>query len=183
MFEVRIAESRDAAAIAAIYRPYVEETAISFEEAAPDAAAIAKRMAALSKTHPFLVGAEAAEVLGYAYASPHRERAAYRWSVDVTVYVGRDGHRRGLGRALYGELLGILRAQGFHAAFAGITLPNAASVGLHEAMGFTRTATYAEVGFKLGAWRDVGWWRLGLNSARGAPEEPILFACLTASRS
>ncbi|MGH6988050.1 MAG: arsinothricin resistance N-acetyltransferase ArsN1 family B [Caulobacteraceae bacterium] len=175
MFEVRIAEPRDASAIAAIYRPYVEETAISFEETAPDAAEMAKRMAALAKTHPFLVGEAAGEVLGYAYASRHRERAAYRWSADVTVYVGRDAQRRGLGRTLYGELLAILRAQGFHAAFAGITLPNGASVGLHEAMGFARIATYAEVGFKLGAWRDVGWWRLGLDE-RTRPAEPIPFA-------
>ena len=96
---------------------------------------------------------------GYAYASPHRERAAYASSCDVAVYVDPAFARQGIGRALYGALLSAMRARGLHAAFAGIALPNAGSIGLHEAMGFTPVGTYREVGWKLGSWRDVGWWQ------------------------
>jgi len=108
-------------------------------------------------------------VLGFAYAGPHGARAAYRWSANVSAYVAGEAHRRGIGRALYAELFGLLRRQGFHALFAGITLPNDKSVGLHEAMGFTHLGTYHEVGFKLGRWRDVGYWRLGLRNADAPP--------------
>jgi phosphinothricin acetyltransferase len=99
------------------------------------------------------------QVIGYAYGSPHRERAAYASSCDVAVYVDPAHARQGLGRALYAALFPLLSARGAHAAFAGIALPNAASVGLHEAMGFTPVGIYREVGWKLGGWRDVGWWQ------------------------
>ena len=177
---VRVASVGDAQDVAAIYAPYVLETAISFEEAPPSPDEMARRVAATLKTYPWLVFDEGEGPLGYAYASPHRDRAAYRWSVDVAVYVAAAGHGRGVGRALYGELLQILVRQGFHAAFAGIALPNPNSIRLHEAMGFVHLGTYLEVGFKHGEWRDVGWWRRPL--AEGPPaSEPTPFASMTAA--
>lgn len=170
MEPVRVATIADAAAVAAIYAPYVLETTISFEEVPPSPAEMAERIAATLKTHPFLVYDAGEGVIGYAHASPHKTRAAYRWSVDVTVYAARDAHRRGVGRALYTALFDILARQGFHAAFAGIALPNDKSVGLHRAMGFEPLGVYQEVGFKHGAWRDVAWWRRPLNDGPPAGE-------------
>lgn len=164
MGTVRVASADDAEAIAAIYAPYVLETAISFEETPPSPEEMADRIRATLAFHPFLVFAEDDVVIGYAYAGAHRAREAYRWSVDVTVYAARGLQRRGIGRALYSVLLAGLKQQGLHSAFAGIALPNAASVGLHEAMGFTPLGVYREVGFKHGAWHDVGWWRLPLGA-------------------
>jgi phosphinothricin acetyltransferase len=176
---IRVASTTDAAAVAAIYAPYVLGTAISFEEDPPAPAEMADRIAGALATHPFLVGELDGRVIGYAYGGPHGARAAYRWSANVSVYVERGLHRRGVGRALYLALFDQLRRQGFHALFAGITLPNAKSVGLHEALGFEHLGTYREVGFKHGAWHDVGYWRLGLRS--GAPTgDPIPFARLGA---
>jgi phosphinothricin acetyltransferase len=174
---VRVAVASDAEAVAAIYAPYVLETVISFEEAPPSAVEMGARMAAALPMYPFLVFEEGDRVLGYAYGSAHLPRAAYRWSANVSVYTAPDQHRRGIGTALYAELIGILRRQGFHALFAGIALPNAGSVGLHEAMGFAHLGTYREVGFKFGRWHDVGYWRLGLTD--GPPTgEPVPFARL-----
>lgn len=172
---VRTARLDDAGAVAAIYAPYVSETPISFEEAPPSRAEMASRIAAVLPTHPFLVFEDDAEILGFAYAGVHLPRAAYRWSANVSVYTALDAHRRGIGRALYTALFDLLRRQGFHALFAGITLPNEASVGLHEAMGFEHLGTYREVGFKLGRWHDVGYWRHAV--AVGPPAgDPIPFA-------
>lgn len=169
---IRFARPEDGSAVAEIYRPYVANTAISFEQMPPSAAEMGERIVATIATCPFLVFEEQGEILGYAYAGPHRARPAYRWSVDVTVYVASRVQRRGIGRRLYGELLDQLSQQGFHAAFAGITLPNASSVGLHEALGFRHLGTYHEVGFKFGRWHDVGWWRRALND--GLPERDPL---------
>jgi L-amino acid N-acyltransferase YncA len=164
MFEpVRMARSEDGPAVAEIYRPYVLETAISFEETPPTASEMSGRIVATLDAYPFLVIEDDGEVVGYAYGSAHRARAAYRWSVDVTVYTARHLHRRGIGRKLYVELLARLARQGFHSAFAGIALPNDKSIGLHEAMGFRGLGAYQEVGFKFGQWHDVGWWRFSLN--------------------
>lgn len=131
---------------------------ISFELKAPDEAEMARRMAAYSASHAWLVAEVDGAVAGYAYGSPHRERAAYASSCDVAVYVDPAHARQGLGRALYAELLPLLAAR-YHAAFAGIALPNEASIGLHQAMGFVPVGVYREVGWKLGGWRDVGWWQ------------------------
>ena len=168
---VRVAAEADCEAVAAIYAPYVLETAISFEETPPSAEEMANRIAGTLPTHPFLVFEEAGEVLGYAYAGPHGARAAYRWSANVSVYVSGAAHRRGVGRALYAALFGLLRRQGFHSLFAGITLPSAKSVGLHEAMGFDHVGTYRDVGFKLGRWHDVGYWGLALRNSDTAPSD------------
>jgi L-amino acid N-acyltransferase YncA len=177
---VRLAGPDDAAAIAGIYRPYVVDAATSFELDPPDAGEMAQRMATLAGFAPWLVLVEGGQVLGYAYAAPHRDRPAYRWSVDVTVYVRGDHHRRGIGRTLYQTLLPLLALQGFCVAHAGITLPNAGSVGLHEALGFTPVGVYPAVGWKHGAWRDVGWWRRPLATLPAAPAPPLALAAARA---
>ena len=154
--------TRDAAACAAIYAPFVRESAVSFEEVVPDADAFAARIAAMQATHPWLVAEVDGDVVGFAYGSPHRERAAYRWACDVSVYIDAAHHGRGIGRALYEELFARLRAQRIHVACAGITLPNDASVRLHESLGFEPVGIYRGIGWKAGAWHDVGWWQLRL---------------------
>jgi phosphinothricin acetyltransferase len=153
---------RDAAACAAIYAPFVRESVVSFEDVAPDAEAFGARIARLAATHPWLVAEVDERVVGFAYSSPHRERAAYRWACDVSVYIGPAHHGRGIGRALYEALFALLREQRIHVACAGITLPNDASVGLHESLGFELVGIYRGIGWKAGAWRDVGWWQLRL---------------------
>lgn len=165
---------RDAPACAAIYAPHVEAAPVSFEERPPDAAELAARIERTQATHPWLVAERGGEVVGYAYACPHRQRSAYRWSVDVSVYVATGQLGQGIGRALYTALIEHLRAQRFRMAFAGITLPNPASVALHERLGFVQVGRMREVGWKAGAWRDVGWWQLELAPpAPGPPPEPL----------
>ena len=165
--------ARDAAACAAIYEPYVRRTAISFEDRPPDAGQLAERIERYQATHQWLVAEGWGQVIGYAYACPHRDRSAYRWAADVSVYVDPTSHRRGFGRALYGELLRLLREQRFQVACAGVTLPNEASVALHESLGFVAVGVYPRIGFKLGSWWDVGWWQLALQQgSNGAPSEP-----------
>lgn len=160
---------RDAAGCLEIYGPYVRDTAVSFEERVPTVEELGQRIRDTSATHPWLVLEEAGHVVGFAYGSRHRVRAAYRWAADVTVYVAPSHHHRGVGRRLYGELLQRLRRQGFQAACAGITLPNAASVGLHRALGFEPVGVYRRIGFKHGAWHDVSWWQLEFAPASDAP--------------
>ncbi|AZD91615.1 MULTISPECIES: arsinothricin resistance N-acetyltransferase ArsN1 family B [Pseudomonas] len=175
MGKIRIATPADAPAIQAIYAPMVSDTVISFELIPPTIEEMAGRIEAILATYPYLVAELDGAVVGYAYASQHRAREAYRWSVDVTVYIDPAAHRRGIGRALYQRLLPILEQQGFHAAYAGIAQPNAASVGLHEALGFTHIGTYPEVGFKHGQWHGVGYWRKPLNTVT-PPREIVAFS-------
>src|SRR5262245_24730869 len=160
---LRTATPDDAAAIAAIYAPYVLTSPATFELDPPDAAEMRQRLVKVLEKFPWLVAEEAGEVVGYAYATTHRERAAYQWSAEVSAYVRQDRHRRGVGRALYARLFEILRRQGYVNAFGGITLPNAGSVGLHEAMGFQFVGVYRGIGYKGGAWHDVGWYQLALQ--------------------
>jgi phosphinothricin acetyltransferase len=180
MREIRIATGEDAADVAAIYAPYVRDTAISFELDPPDEREMRRRIVTTLEGTPWLVCAEGGSVLGYAYGARHHERAAYRWSADVTVYVHESARRRGVGDALYRALLPVLVRQGYRRAYAGITLPNPGSVGLHEAHGFRPVGVYTSVGWKLGAWRDVGYWGLALAAADGAPAEPVPFRELRA---
>ena len=176
---IREATEADAAAVLAIYAPIVRDTAISFEETPPTVTEIVRRMRETLPAYPYLVFEENGEVLGYAYGHAHRARPAYRWSVETTIYIREDARRRGVGRALYGRLLDVLARQGFHAAFAGATLPNPGSVALHEAVGFKTLGVFSEVGFKFGRWHDVRWWRRPLN--QGPPRgEPLSFATLGA---
>ena len=155
---IRPATPNDAAAIQAIYAPFCLETAVSFEEVPPTVAEMAHRIALLSESHAWLVAVEDGAVIGYAYGSPHRPRAGYRYSAEVTVYLS-EGHRgRGIGRSLYEALFKELTEKGFCRAYAGITQPNEASERLHEAVGFTRIGVFHEVGFKCGQWHDVAWY-------------------------
>jgi phosphinothricin acetyltransferase len=176
---LRLAEPEDAAAIAGIYAPYCTAAITSFEEQAPDDAEMAARIANTLRQYPWLVAVDGGAVAGYAYASRHRDRAAYRWAVDVTAYVHDGWQRRGVGRRLYGALLAVLRTQGYYRAYAGIALPNPASVGLHEAMGFEPLGIYRGIGFKLGEWRDVGWWELRLQEQAAVPVEPRSMSSLS----
>ena len=140
---------------------------------------MARRIAQTLPRLPWLVAERDGAVAGYAYASPHRERAGYRWTVDVAVYVAAAAQRRGVGQELYGDLLPLLARQGFRVACAGIALPNDASVGLHERFGFTPVGVYRGIGFKDAAWRDVGWWQVQLGAQDGgAPPEPVALAAL-----
>ena len=157
---IRLATADDAPAIAAIYRHYVDETVVTFEEEAPDAGEIARRMATC---HAYLVAAEDDRVLGYAYGNPHHARAAYAWGCDVTVYLEPSAGGRGLGRALYSALLPLLSACGLRRAYGLIALPNEASVGLHEAFGFRLAGVWERTGWKHERWIDVGVWQLDLG--------------------
>ena len=177
---IRIARNDDSAAIAEIYAPIVACTHISFELEPPTADEMWSRMAKALEQHVGLVAEDAGHVVGYAYASKHREKPAYKWSTETTIYV-RDGVRgKGVGRALYRTLLRILAAQNYRQAYGGIALPNAASIALHEAIGFRHIGTHPEAGYKLGRWHDLGWWSFQLNSGDGEPSPPVALTGLGA---
>jgi phosphinothricin acetyltransferase len=169
---IRLASERDAVAVAAIYAPFCDSRAVSFEITAPSRDEMANRIRTTTAQFPWLVLEDGGTVAGYAYASRHRDRAAYQWAVDAAVYVG-DGYRgRGVGRALYTSLFELLTLQGYFKVCAGITLPNPASVGLHEAVGFKLVGVYRGIGYKLGAWHDVAWYELVLQPERENPTPP-----------
>jgi phosphinothricin acetyltransferase len=172
---IRLATEDDAEPVQAIYAPFCRDTPISFETRVPTALEMRQRIVKTLESLPWLVCAEESLILGYAYASRHRERAAYAWAVDVSVYIREGLRRQGLGRALYTSLFGLLRLQGFYHALAGATLPNPGSVGLHEAMGFQSVGVYRHIGFKCGTWHDVAWWQLALREpgAGLVPEPPV----------
>jgi L-amino acid N-acyltransferase YncA len=169
---VRAASERDAAACAAIYAPYVTDTAVTFETDPPSAAEMATRIAAASRDHAWLVLEQDGQVVGYAYGGRFHSRPAYRWACEVSVYLELGRRRTGGGRALYGELFERLTRRGYRVAVAGMTLPNDASVALHEAMGFEPVGTYRRIGFKLGAWHDVAWTQRALAGGDDHPTEP-----------
>ena len=168
----RITSERDAEQIQAIYAPIVRDTIISFELEPPSVAEMRQFILSSLATHAWLVCDNVGEILGYVYATQHRSRAAYQWAADVSVYIKEQTRRSGLGRALYTSLFELLRLQGFYQAYAGIALPNPASVGLHEALGFQSIGVYRSVGFKFGLWRDVGWWCLPLQTTDQAADAP-----------
>ena len=159
MLEFRSATVADAACCARIYAPFVENSWVSFELDPPDDTEMAGRITRALHSHDWLVAESDGEVIGYAYGSDHRTRAAYQSSCDVAVYIDPDHSRRGIGRSLYEALLPRLKAREIHAAFAGIALPNDASIALHRAMQFEPVGTYKEVGWKMGGWRDVAWFQ------------------------
>jgi len=170
---LRTATPDDATAVAAIYGPIVANTTISFELEPPSADEMRSRIVATLQKLPWLVSLDVdGQVNGYVYASRHRERAAYQWAVDTTAYVREDSRGQGIGRKLYTRLFDELVELGYFQAFAGIALPNAGSVGLHEAMGFEPLGVYRNVGFKMGAWRDVGWWQKTLQPPADNPGAP-----------
>jgi phosphinothricin acetyltransferase len=157
---IRTCTPADAAAICEIYNRYVRETVITFEEAPVAADEMARRIADVTARLPWLVAEDVGAIVGYAYATPWRARAAYRFSVESTVYVAQGEMRRGVGTALYRELLAALRRLDVHCVVGGIALPNAASVALHEKLGFKKIGQFVEIGRKLDRWVDVGYWEL-----------------------
>ena len=169
---MRLALPADATAMQAIYAPIVAQTIISFELAPPTVAEIEQRITKIQQQFPWLVYVADGAVIGYAYASAHRERAAYQWAADVSVYVHDQWRGQGIGRGLYRALFALLHAQGYLHVYAGIALPNAGSVALHEKMGMVPVGIYRQVGYKLGAWHDVGWWQGELGPLPSTPTAP-----------
>ena len=170
---LRLADPRrDAAACLDIYRPHIEQTSVSFETEVPTVKTFAARMAEMMTRYPWLVAERNATIVGYAYASSHRQRAAYRFSVEVSAYIDPAHHRQGVAGRLYRALFAVLREQGFINAYAGITCPNPASERFHVAMGFEPVGTYRHVGFKHGRWRDVTWSGLTLIEPTADPPCP-----------
>ncbi|MDQ4088521.1 MAG: N-acetyltransferase family protein [Pseudomonadota bacterium] len=170
--KLRLATAADAAAIASIYAPYVTDTFISFETEPPDGEEMRRRIEAGGDLYPWFVAEAEGKLLGYASTSAFRTRRAYRFTVETSVYLAVDAVRRGIGRQLYTLLLETLEAQGFAQAVGAISLPNPASVKLHEALGFTHAGTYRDVGFKLGGWHSVGLWQRALAVLDARPREP-----------
>lgn len=178
---IRRAGPRDAEECRAIYAPCVENTVIPLEEVAPTADEMAARIAKTAALWPWLIAERAGSVAGYAYANEHSARAGYRWSANVSVYVGAQDRGTGVGTMLYRALFAVLEYQGYHRAHAGISLPNDASTALHRSVGFELVGVYPEVGFKFGAWHDVAWWWRALQPSRpnaGAPVPPIAMAAI-----
>lgn len=169
---VRLATPGDGAACAAVYAPYVEDSSVSFELQPPTSDEMAARIARTLERSPWMVAEVDGVVRGYAYGGRHRERPAYDWTIETTVYVDRGFAGRGLGRALMAAVLDIARRQGFHLAVAGVTQPNPASTGLHLALGFRRIGEFDAIGWKQGRWHGVEWFGLEL-APREAPPVPI----------
>lgn len=169
---IRHADPDDAAGCLAVYAPYADDTAVSFELCAPPLEEYRERMARISDTHAFLVAEDASGIAGFAYASVHRERLAYRWTCEVSVYLAPEFQGQGVGRALYGALFPLLRQQGYRLLLAGISVPNARSVALHRSLGFQEVGVYHRIGWKAGAWRDVMWLSLQLGPENEETQPP-----------
>lgn len=180
---IRLATEADADEVAAIYAPVVDHTAISFETTPPTTEEMARRIRDRTDRLPWLVFEHDRGVVGYASASPHASRPAYRWTVDVSVYVHERWRHRRIGRALYESLFEVLRAQGYYNAIAVISMPNRASVEFHETLGFQHVGTYRDVGYKHGEWRDVGHWQLPLQPRTDSPSPPTPLEALDGDRS
>lgn len=173
IYKIRPANESDANQILEIYSPIVSDSVISFEETVPSLSEMQARIKRISSTHHWLVAIDQdSKIVGYVYASQHRERAAYRWIVEVTAYVREGYHGQGIASMLYSRLFELLKQQNFTQALALIALPNQASVKLHEKMGFKYQTTFKDIGFKLGKWHDVGWWQYTINSSKSLPDEP-----------
>lgn len=169
---IRFVTPADAPALAAIYAPYVLETVISFEYDPPPPEEFVRRIIAISATHPYLVCDIGGTPVGYAYACPHQDRAAYRFDVEVSAYVSRDAHSRRIGSSLYGALFELLARLGYYNAFAGITQPNKKSMALHRSAGFSEIGTYHRTGYKFGEWHDVLWLEKRIQPHSKNPEPP-----------
>lgn len=172
MATIRLATPSDGEALASIYAPVVSDTHVSFETDPPTAAEMAERVRTTTERHPWLVCEHDGCVVGYAYATPHEDRPAYRWSVDTSVYVAEGWRRRGVARGCYESLFALLEHLGYGNAYAVVALPNEASVALHEALGFERVGVYRRVGYKDGSWRDVGHWERSLQRLGPEPSAP-----------
>lgn len=176
MSMIRIATTADSDSILKIYGPYIESTSFTFETEVPSIDSFQERITSYLQNWPWLVCEMNDIVAGYAYASRHRERTAYQWSVECSVYVHDDYQGMGVAKALYTALINILKLQGYRNLYAVINLPNEKSVSFHERLGFEYFATYKNVGYKLGKWKNVGWWQLQLNDYTVEPEPPLKFS-------
>ena len=176
MCSIRIANEKDAEGILAIYAPYIKNTSFTFETAIPTIDAFAERISTYLIDWPWLVCEIEGKIAGYAYGAKYRERTAYQWCVESSVYIHDDFQRSGIARALYMTLIDILKVQGFRNVYAVINLPNEKSVSFHESCGFKYFATYEKVGYKLGKWKNVGWWQLVINDYTMEPAAPIKFS-------
>ncbi|RKD93839.1 GNAT family N-acetyltransferase [Halopiger aswanensis] len=177
---IRVATADDAAAVRDIYAPFCDSTAVTFEETPPTAAEMAERIESTLEEYPWLVCEVAGEVVGYAYAHRLRERRAYDWVVELSIYVAEDARGAGVGRALYESLFAVLERQGIRDAYAVTTLPNPETVGFHESMGFERVGDFPAVGYTEAEWRDVAWWRRSIGEKTDDPDRPRSFVELRA---
>jgi L-amino acid N-acyltransferase YncA len=173
---IRTAKASDTASVLKIYAPYIENTSFTFETEVPSIDSFKERINTYLQSWPWLVCEINGVIAGYAYGTKHRERVAYQWSVESSVYVHDDFQRAGVARALYTALIEILKLQGFRNLYAVINLPNDKSVSFHEKLGFEYFATYKKVGYKLGKWKNVGWWQLQLNEYSMEPLPPVKFS-------
>ena len=173
---IRLAQPSDAPAILDIYAPYIRNTSLTFETEVPTMTEFGNRIKSYLENWPWLVYEENGIIGGYAYASRYRERVAYQWGVESSVYIHDDFQKQNIGKALYGALIEIFKQQGYRNVYAVINLPNDKSVRFHESCGFTYFATYENVGYKLGKWKNVGWWQLVINEFGMEPEAPIKFS-------
>ncbi len=178
MMLLRLATPADAEGILNIYAPYIEETSFTFETEVPSAEDFAERIRTYLINWPWLVCEIDGVIAGYAYATRHRERTAYQWCVESSIYIHDNFQRTGIAKALYMALFEILKEQGFRNVYAVINLPNDKSVKFHENCGFSYFATYEKVGYKLGKWKNVGWWKLSVNEYGDEPAAPLPFGCM-----
>ena len=173
---IRLTNEKDAEGILAIYAPYIKNTSYTFETEVPSINAFAERINNYMINWPWLVYEIDGIIAGYAYATRYRERTAYQWCTEASVYIHDDFQKKGIAKILYSALIEILRVQGFRNVYAVINLPNEKSVEFHEGCGFTHFATYGKVGYKLGKWKNVGWWQLSINDYSDEPAAPIKFS-------
>jgi L-amino acid N-acyltransferase YncA len=176
MVIIRVASDKDATGILAIYEPFIRDTSFTFETEVPTTNSFAERINNYLLNWPWLVCEIDGKIAGYAYASRYRERTGYQWCVETSVYIDNKHFRSGIARALYTALFEILELQGFRNVYAVINLPNEKSVQFHESCGFNWFANYENVGYKLGKWKTVGWWKLTLNDYRDDPPTPVMFS-------
>ena len=176
---IRIATSADAQPILDIYAPYILNTSLTFETEVPSQSEFANRIQSYLDNWPWLVFELDGKIAGYAYASRYRERTAYQWSVECSVYIHDDHMGSGIASQLYTTLFAFLKYQGYNNVYAVINLPNDRSVAFHEKMGFSYFATYENVGYKLGKWKNVGWWQLKLNDYVNEPPAPLKFSSIS----
>lgn len=182
MYELGFASPADAEELLSIYAPYVKNTTITFECDVPTAEQFADRIASIQKIYPYLVCRENGRIVGYAYASKHRERIAYRWSFDTSIYILPEYHGKGIGKALYTALLELCKEQGFRNAYAIITYPNDKSIRLHEKFGFRLVGKCTSVGYKFDSWLDVVYMELVLQELTSKPAETKKPSEIDASR-
>lgn len=178
MIKIRLAIKEDAAEILNIYSPYIENTSLTFETEVPSLEQFTERIVNNLLNWPWLVCEVDGRITGYAYATRHRERVAYQWSVESSVYIHENFQKKGIAHALYLTLIEILKKQGFRNVYAVINLPNDKSVSFHEKCGFEYFTTFEKVGYKLGAWKNVGWWKLSLNEYGKEPAPPTSFTVI-----